>query len=49
MKYAVEMVSCGTTHIQSFMKVGTSVQEILRIYLSNLREYNVSVNGERDV
>jgi hypothetical protein len=49
MQYAVEMASYGTTYMQSFMKVGTSVHEILRIYLSNLREYNVGINGERDV
>jgi hypothetical protein len=49
MNYAVEMVSCGKTHVPSFMKGGRDVQAILRLYLNSLRSCNVSVADGTDL
>jgi hypothetical protein len=49
MKYAIEMASCGTTHIPSFMMIGTGVQEILRFCLRNLRGSDVGITEGRDL
>jgi hypothetical protein len=38
MKYVVEMALCGMISIQSFMKIDSGVQEILRFYLRNVRD-----------
>jgi hypothetical protein len=47
MKYPVQMVSCGMIYIPSFIKVGTSVQAILRFCLRNLRGCNVGITDGR--
>jgi hypothetical protein len=49
MKYAVEMGSGGKIYIRSFMKIGTSVQEILRFSLSNLSGCNVGITDGRRI
>jgi hypothetical protein len=51
MIYATEMVSGGMIYmyIPSFMKIGTGVQAILRLYLRNLRGYNVDITGGKDL
>jgi hypothetical protein len=49
MKYAVEMASCGTIYLTSFMKTGTGVQAILRVCLRNLRGCNVGNTDGRDL
>jgi hypothetical protein len=41
--YAIEMGSGGMIYIPSFMKTGTGVQSALRLYLRNLRGFNVSI------
>jgi hypothetical protein len=43
MKCAVEMGSSGMIYIQSFMKVGTGIQGILRFGPKNWRGCNVSI------
>jgi hypothetical protein len=47
LKYTVQMTSCGIIYIQSFMKIGTGVQAILRFRLINLRGYNVDITNGR--
>jgi uncharacterized protein YraI len=49
MNCAIEMHSCGTIYIPSFMKIGTGVQAILMFCLRNLRGCNVGVTGGRDL
>jgi hypothetical protein len=45
--YAVEMASCGMTHLPSFMKIGTWIQAILRCSVRNLRGCDVGItNGK---
>jgi hypothetical protein len=49
MKYATELASYDTIYMPSFMKIGTGVQETLRICLSNLRGHNVGISEGRDL
>jgi hypothetical protein len=49
MMYAVEMASCGTIYIPSFMKTGMSIQAILRFCLSNLNGCNVGITDGIDL
>jgi hypothetical protein len=46
---AVEMGLGGIIYMQSFMKIGTYVQAILRGCLRNPRGCNVGVTDERDL
>jgi hypothetical protein len=46
-KCAVEIASCGMIDEPSFMKIGRGDQAILRLFLSNLRGYNVGITDER--
>jgi hypothetical protein len=39
--YTIEMASCGMIYIPSFVKIGTSIQAILRFCLRDLRGCNV--------
>jgi hypothetical protein len=43
MEYAVEMTSCGKIYIPSFLKIGASVQALLRFIFRNLRGCNVGI------
>jgi hypothetical protein len=43
MKYGVEMASDDMIYISSFMKIGTSVQAILKFCLRNLRDCEVGI------
>jgi hypothetical protein len=47
MKWSVEMGSDGMIHIPSFIKIGISVEGILRHCPSNLKGCNVSVTEGR--
>jgi hypothetical protein len=47
--YAVEIPSCGIIFLPNFMKIGTGVQAILRIFLSNLKDCNVDNTDSRDL
>jgi hypothetical protein len=49
MKCAFEMVSDGMTYIQSFMKICTSIQAILRFCFSNLKGCNVGITDARNL
>jgi hypothetical protein len=42
-EYAVQMASCGIIYIPRFMKIGTSVQAILRCWLRNSNGCDVGV------
>jgi hypothetical protein len=47
MIYTVEMDSDGMIYAQSFMKISTDFQALLRFCLRNLRDCNVGItNGE---
>jgi hypothetical protein len=48
MKCTVEMSSGGMTYIPSFMKIGTGVQAILRIFLRNFTGCNIGITDGRD-
>jgi hypothetical protein len=54
MIYAVKMALCGThdihvrAYIPSIMKIGTSVQAILRLCLRNLRGCDAGMTDGRD-
>jgi hypothetical protein len=41
--YAIEMPSCGMIFLQSFTKIGTGIQAILRFCFSNLNGYNIGI------
>jgi hypothetical protein len=45
--YAIDMASGGMIYIQSFMKIGTGVEAILRFCLRNLRGCNVGITDGR--
>jgi hypothetical protein len=49
MIYTVEIGSGGVIHIQSFTKIGTGVQAILKFCLRNLRGCNVGITEGRDL
>jgi hypothetical protein len=49
MKYAFEMASCGVIYVPCFMKIGTSLQSILRFYLKSLKGCNVGITEGRDL
>jgi hypothetical protein len=49
MLYAVETASCGMIYFQSFMKIDTGVQAILRFCLRNLRGCDVGITEGRDL
>jgi hypothetical protein len=49
MKYTVEMCPEGTIYIQSFMKIGTGIQAILKFCLSNLNVRTVAITHGRDL
>jgi hypothetical protein len=51
MIYATQMVSGGMIYIYipNFVKIGTGVQAILRLYLINVRGYNVGITGGKDL
>jgi hypothetical protein len=42
------MDSYGMTYIPSFMKIGTGVQAILRLFLRNLRGCNIGITEGRN-
>jgi hypothetical protein len=45
-KYAVEMASGVTIYLPSFMAIGSGIQVILKLYLSNLRGCDINtING----
>jgi hypothetical protein len=44
--YAIEMASCG---IPSFMKMGTGVKAILKIFFRNLRGCNIGIACGRNI
>jgi hypothetical protein len=48
MMYVVEMVSQDMIYLQSFMKIHTGLQVILRFGLRNLRGCNVVITGVKD-
>jgi hypothetical protein len=48
MKYAVGMASCGMMYLPIFVKIGASVQAILRFCLINLRDCNVGITDGRE-
>jgi hypothetical protein len=47
--YVVEMASCGSIYLPSFMKIGSGVQAILRFCFRNLRCFNVGITDGRDL
>jgi hypothetical protein len=47
MDYAVEMDSSGMIYIPSFVRIGIGFQEILRVYLRNLKGSYVVVTDKR--
>jgi hypothetical protein len=49
MVYAVEMASCDMICIPSFVKIGTGVQAVIRLCLSNLNFYNVGIIDATDL
>jgi hypothetical protein len=49
MVYDAVMVSCGMIYLQSFMKTGTGVQAILRVFVSNLKGCNAGITDGRDL
>jgi hypothetical protein len=49
MNYIVKMASCGETHIPSFMKTGTDVQDVLRFCLNRLRRCNGRIADGTDL
>jgi hypothetical protein len=49
MKYAVEMASCGMIYKQSFIKIGTRIQAMLRFCLSNFKCCKVGITDGRDL
>jgi hypothetical protein len=49
MKNAVDMDSGGKIFVSSFMKIGTGVQAISRIFLKDLRDCNIVITDERDL
>jgi hypothetical protein len=49
MKYVVAIASCGMIYIQSFMKIGTGVQTVLKFCLRNLRGCNVGIPDWNDL
>jgi hypothetical protein len=49
MKYTAEMASGGMIYVPCFIKIGTGVQAILRLCFRNVRGYNISITGGRDL
>jgi hypothetical protein len=49
MIYAVDMPSCGMIILPSSLKIGTVVQAILRVGLSNLKGCNIGITVGRDL
>jgi hypothetical protein len=49
MMYTVEMASCGIIRLQSFMKIGTDIQAILRFCLRNMRGCNIDITDGKDL
>jgi hypothetical protein len=49
MNYVVEIASCGTIYLISFIKIGKGVQAILRFGLSNFKGCNVGITDGRDL
>jgi hypothetical protein len=49
MKHTNETNFGGMIYMQSFMKIGKDVQEILRFCLRNLNGYNVGITNGRDL
>jgi hypothetical protein len=49
MEYAVEMASCSMIYLPSFMKIGVSVQAILRFLLRNLRVCKIGITEQKDL
>jgi hypothetical protein len=47
MEYAVEIASCGMTHVPSFMKIGAGILAILLFCLRNLRGCNAGITDGR--
>jgi hypothetical protein len=47
--YATKMTSYGMIYIQSFIKIGTGVQAILRFCLINFRGCNAGITDGRDL
>jgi hypothetical protein len=43
------MSSGGMMYISSSMKIGTGVQALLRVFLSNLKDCNVDITDDRDL
>jgi hypothetical protein len=48
MTYVVKMPSCGVIFLPSFMKIGKSVQAILRFLLSNFNGCNVGITDVKN-
>jgi hypothetical protein len=48
MKYTVEVASCGTICIESFMNIDIGFQVILRFCLGDLNGCNVGITDRRD-
>jgi hypothetical protein len=47
MMYTVETASCGMIYIPGFMRIGISIQAILRFRLSSLNGCNVGIKDGR--
>jgi hypothetical protein len=47
MDYAVEMDSSGMIYVPSFVRIGRGFQEMLRVYLRNLKGSYVGVTNKR--
>jgi hypothetical protein len=47
--YADETASYGMMYLPSFMKIGTGVQAVLKLFLRNLRSCNICIADGRDI
>jgi hypothetical protein len=47
--YVVEMTSCITIFLSSFVKTGPGVHAILKFCLTNLRGHNVGITEGKDL
>jgi hypothetical protein len=49
MMLVIEMASCGVIYLQSFKKIGTGVEEIVKFCFSSLSGFNVGTTDGRDL
>jgi hypothetical protein len=49
MKCTVEMNSGGILYVASVMEIGKDFEGILRLYLSNLKGWNIGITDGRDL